>query len=117
MDFNPKVILRVSVGFVAKELSNDELAALNLVVQLDSDPRHVMGYDKARALFTETRDGHPSTHAAVKDALASIALARLPAPTFELPPDFQLPPREQPKNTGTDFDFSKFKIDFKIKPD
>lgn len=63
-------------NLIVSELSNDELLALNLAAQLGSNPQHVMGYEKARALFTETRDGHPALHDVARDALARSAAER-----------------------------------------
>ena len=38
---------------IAKNLTTDELSALYLTVTAGFDVRHVMGYEKAKALFSE----------------------------------------------------------------
>ncbi len=46
-------VMAAVVSLVARNLTDDEMIALNLAMQLDSNPTHVMGYEKAKPLFTE----------------------------------------------------------------
>lgn len=50
---HPEKMVIVLATMTINELTDDELAALNLAVQLDADPRRVLGYEKAVSLFTE----------------------------------------------------------------
>lgn len=69
-------IMVASVGVVTNTLSDEELAALNLCVQLDMDPHgRIFDYDAVQSLFTE--DGRTRTHDATKEALARIVNRRL----------------------------------------
>lgn len=63
------------VSLYCDDLTDLELAAINTAAQLGMDPRHVIGYEKAKSLFTE-RDGI-QMHDATKDALARVVLQRL----------------------------------------
>lgn len=71
-----KQIMIAVVALTCKELSDQELAVLNLVGQLDQDPHNRMfDYEKIEELFTE-RDG-TRMHQETKDALAVIVEQRL----------------------------------------
>jgi hypothetical protein len=70
---NPEDITRQAVRRAAKQLTLDELAALNTAIQFGSNPTGVMGYDKISHLFTEVdQDGDPKVHSIVKDEFAQI---------------------------------------------
>jgi hypothetical protein len=71
---NPFV--RASTAMYTNELTDEELAALNLVAQLDSNPRgRIFDYEKVSGLFSEANG--TKMHAETKEALAAIALERL----------------------------------------
>lgn len=69
--------LGLEVEFVAKQLTDQELAALNIVMQSDTDPRRAIGYKKAESLFNQQKGGIPVAHRGVKDIFAQIVLSRL----------------------------------------
>ncbi len=85
--FDPNVILGAAVSLVSKDLTDHELAALNIAMQLGEDPRGVIGFEKVKHLFTLTKevedpithqkDTIPFAHQAVQEAFASIVLSRL----------------------------------------
>jgi hypothetical protein len=50
-NINPGVI--VGTKLILNTLTDQELAALYSVVTANSNPKPVMGYDKAKSLFTE----------------------------------------------------------------
>ena len=62
------------VSLACKNLSDDEVLALNLAAQLGTDPRGVLGYDKVNYLFTEQNGTR--MHAETKDALAAVIVQR-----------------------------------------
>ena len=65
-----------AVALTVKDLTLDELAALNNTVAWDADPRgRLFDYEKVKSLFTEG-DGL-RMHDATKDALAEVVLKRL----------------------------------------
>lgn len=69
-------IMNASVALACRELSNEELAVLNNVAQMDLDPHgRLFDYTKVAALFTE--NGGTRMHAETKHALAAIVLRRL----------------------------------------
>lgn len=74
---NPEETTRIGVRTAAQQLTNQELAAQNNVMQVDWDPRNVLGYEKISHLYTEKRGEIPVAHALVKDEFAQIALERL----------------------------------------
>lgn len=47
------IFVLASVRMVARHLTTQEMAALFTAVSLGSDPRQVIGYEKAKSLFTE----------------------------------------------------------------
>lgn len=64
------------VGIVCDELTDQELAALNLTAQLDLDPHgRIFDYGKVASLFTE-KDG-TKMHQVTKETLARLAMHRL----------------------------------------
>jgi hypothetical protein len=73
------------VEFVAEKLTDDELAALNNVMQVEWDPRKIPGYEKAESLFTERRGDVPIAHNGIKEAFAQVVIRRIgrPDPDFE----------------------------------
>ena len=46
-------IIYASIKLTTENLTDEELNALYLSSLLGTDPRHIMGYDKAKILFTE----------------------------------------------------------------
>jgi hypothetical protein len=71
-------IMYANVALIINDLTNDELAALNLVAALDSSPHgRLFDYEKVAPLFTEA-DG-TRMHQETKNALSRIVLARLSA--------------------------------------
>ena len=58
-----------AASLILDKLTDGELEALNIAAQWNSDPRHVIGYEKARSLFTlRAADGTPLAHSLVKEA-------------------------------------------------
>lgn len=69
-------IMKVTVALVCNQLSDQELATLNLVGQLDQDPKNrIFDYEKVKCLFTENKG--KTMHEVTKDALARIVMLRL----------------------------------------
>jgi hypothetical protein len=60
---------------ITNKLTDEELAALYNAVSFGFDPKHVMGYDKAKGLFTE-QDG-TKMHSDTLKAFESIVEQRL----------------------------------------
>lgn len=58
---NPGVV--VGVRMMADRLTDDELSALYMVATFGNDPTPVMGYEKAKSLFTQHNGTrmHPDT--------------------------------------------------------
>lgn len=54
-----------------KELTHDELLAMNLCILMGSNPVGRLGYDKIKTLFTE--DNGTRMHAETKEAFLSIS--------------------------------------------
>ena len=69
---NPMI---VATRMVAKDLTTDELVALYMAATAGFDVRNVMGYEKAKALFTEANG--TKMHSAALEALDSIVKERL----------------------------------------
>jgi len=67
--------MRAAVSIATEQLSDFELASLNLVAQLDQEPRNKPWYSKVSHLFTEA--GGTRMHAVTKNALASVVSRRL----------------------------------------
>jgi hypothetical protein len=67
--------MRAAVALATQHLSDDDLASLNRVAQLESDPRGRPWYQHVAHLFTEA-DGTRMNNE-TKDALAAVALRRL----------------------------------------
>jgi hypothetical protein len=66
----------LTVKLICNNLTDDELAALNLVAQLDSNPhKRAFDFEKVAPLFTQ----HNGTrmHDETKKALAAVVRARL----------------------------------------
>jgi hypothetical protein len=62
------------VAMVAQDLTDEELAALNLCAQLDQNPHgRIFDYEKVSGLFTE----NGKMHTATKEALAQVVKHRL----------------------------------------
>lgn len=75
---NPEHAAGAVVKINCDLLNDDELAAMNICVQLGTDPRKAMGYEKAKPLFTSvTHDGIPQAHDLTKQCMASIVMDRL----------------------------------------
>ena len=75
---NPEHAAGAVVMMICDELTDDEIAAMNICVQLGTDPRPVMGYEKAKALFTtEAGDGTPLAHDLTRQCMANATFARL----------------------------------------
>lgn len=72
-------IMFANTQMVCKDLTDDELAGLNIVALLDSDPTHTSWYPKAATLFTD-RNG-TRMHSETKRALKQIVAQRLPLPS------------------------------------
>ena len=64
-----------AVKITADTMTDEELAAVNLAMQLDYDPTVVRGFEKAKHLFTEKQG--KGAHALTKEAFARIVLSRL----------------------------------------
>ncbi len=65
-----------AVLLAVEELNDTELAALNIVAQLDSDPRgRLFDYDAVAHLFDQ--DNGTRMHDETKQALAAVVLRRL----------------------------------------
>lgn len=63
------------VSLMCDELTDQELAVLNTVAQLDGNPHgQLFDYDKVKGLFTE---GGMRMHDETKQALARVVIARL----------------------------------------
>src|SRR6516165_1053680 len=76
-DFRMEINKFVYTGVVmaAKKLTDEELNALCMVVMSGTDPRHVIGYEKVKYLFTE-QDGTKMHHDA-RISFESYAAVRL----------------------------------------
>jgi hypothetical protein len=67
--------MRASVAMVTQGLTDDELAALSLCAQLDSDPRgRLFTYEDVRPLFDQ--DNGLKMHSETKKALLAVTRAR-----------------------------------------
>lgn len=67
--------MAAAVSIACEALTNDELAGMNLAVQLGINPTTRAGYDKIAHLFTE--DNGTRMHDETAAALARVALRRL----------------------------------------
>lgn len=75
---NPEKLVGAAVKVSCDALADSELAAMNICAQLNTDPRQVMGWEKAKPLFTErTHDGTPQVHDLTRRCMASIVMDRL----------------------------------------
>lgn len=71
-----KKFMDISIDMETRELTNLELAALNIVAQLNEDPRgRLFDYEKVKGLFTE--DNGTRMHVETKMALAIVVNERL----------------------------------------
>lgn len=70
-----KAIIFATVQNVCNKLTDDELISINLIVQLDRDPRYVEGYEKIKDIFYP--GNNMMVHDDVKWALAIIMEERL----------------------------------------
>lgn len=64
----------VGVKMTTDQLTNEELAAIYNVATAGFDPRPVLGYEKAKALFTDGTKMHPDALAAL-DVIVNERLA------------------------------------------
>jgi hypothetical protein len=69
--------IQAAVLMTTSQLTDQELAAVNITMQLNQDPRHCSWYHKAQCLFTETKGDIPAAHQAVKETVLQIAHKRL----------------------------------------
>lgn len=67
---NPEEITIAVAKKAFSELTKVELAAINLAVAANFDPRGVLGYEKVKHLFTLS--GGTEMHALIKQALAEV---------------------------------------------
>lgn len=65
-----------TVRGVTDRLTDHELLAINFAAQFGTNPRAVIGYDKASLLFTE--QGGTRMHEDTRRILAAIVLERFP---------------------------------------
>jgi len=73
-----EMIMAMVVSTVVSRLTDDELATVNLVMQLDQDPRNIECYGKAACLFTQdTGKGYNLAHALTKQAVLRETTRRL----------------------------------------
>ncbi|QBQ73167.1 hypothetical protein kac65v162_gp137 [Nodularia phage vB_NspS-kac65v162] len=73
---NPELAVAAVANLSISDLSDDELVALNLVIQLGNpDIKNVMGYEKVKTLFTENNGTR--CHSLVEDAFSRAVLQRL----------------------------------------
>lgn len=71
-----KQIMTNTVGLICAELTDAELAVLNLTVLMDGDPHgRLFDYDKVKSLFTQ--DNGTKMHEETKEALTRIVNSRL----------------------------------------
>ena len=71
-----QAIMRATVALTCEELSNEELAVLNLTAIQNLDPHgRLFPYEKVRSLFTEANGTR--MHPVAKDALAAVVNSRL----------------------------------------
>jgi hypothetical protein len=71
---NDKQQMQANMAAVVQDLTDEELAALNLCAQLDQDPHgRIFDYKKVSSLFTE----NGKMHTATKEALARVVNHRL----------------------------------------
>jgi len=71
---DPERMAIVAATLSIRRLTDEELAAMNIAVQLDMDPREVTGYDKVSGCFTcLTTKGYSPAHDLVKQAFAEEA--------------------------------------------
>ena len=76
MDYS--MIMQASVGVAIADLTTDELATLNLVAALGTDPRPTKCWPAAEPLFTEKdAAGVPRLHQATKDAITAAVVRRV----------------------------------------
>ena len=68
-------LIIASIRRTTDQLTNDELAAIYMAVTAGFDPRNVIGYEKAKSLFTEA-DG-TKCHAETLKVLDSIVAERI----------------------------------------
>jgi len=73
---NTDQIVWATVKLNCDQLTDNELAAMNICVQLGTDPRQVMGYEKAKPLFTNDLNGIPQAHNLTRQCMASIVMDR-----------------------------------------
>jgi len=70
-----RAVMYSAVAVAVKELSDAELAGLNLTVQLGGDPRDKPWYEKVKYLFDQ--DNGMKMHEETKAALVAVVLKRL----------------------------------------
>ena len=68
---NIELIAIAVANITIDNLTDDELLALNICAQLDTDPRQVMGYERlGHALFTDNSSTYPRVHDLTRQALS-----------------------------------------------
>lgn len=67
--------VRIGVKLAIDQLTDEELLALIVAVNVGKDPRNIIGYDKVKGLFT-VADG-TKMHSDVEHVFASIANQRI----------------------------------------
>ena len=75
---NPEHAVGAVVKLICDDLTDDEIAAMNLCIQLGTDPRQAMGYEKAKSLFTTLgHNGIPEAHQLTRDYMFAETVRRL----------------------------------------
>ena len=76
MDFNPELAVAAVANLSIKNLTYDELIAINLAIKLNnSDIKNVIGYEKIKTLFTENNG--TKVNSLVEEAIDREVLKRL----------------------------------------
>jgi hypothetical protein len=68
------LLMSKGVKLICDELTNQELICLNFVAQEDWDPRGRDWYEKAKGLFTASKNNHPCMHNETKNSLKKLSL-------------------------------------------
>ena len=76
MDFNPELAVATVANLSIKNLTYDELIAINLAIKLNNpDIKNVIGYEKIKTLFTENNG--TKVHSLVEEAIDREVIKRL----------------------------------------
>ena len=76
MDFNPELAVAAVANLSIKNLTDDELIAINLAIKLNNlDIKNVIGYEKIKTLFTENNG--TKVHSLVEEAIDREVIKRL----------------------------------------